>query len=243
MIDTMDCAEARITLGVYVLGALEPGERAAVDAHLVTCDGCQAELADLATLPALLASLREEDVAALADGWQQKLALLPGGVDNHSAPEAVGRPAKLSAARMRRRGRVAVWLMAAAAIVVAAVGGAELAGHLGRPNAGPYAGPPLGNWRSSQGSNPYGMDATVRYRPMGWGTQLAVKVSGIPAHTACAIEALGRNGGTIIAGSWTTDGNEGHVWYPASVGLTEQGVAKFVITVAGHPSSTITISV
>jgi hypothetical protein len=26
-------------------GALEPGERAAVDAHLVTCEGCQAELA------------------------------------------------------------------------------------------------------------------------------------------------------------------------------------------------------
>jgi hypothetical protein len=59
--------------------------------------------------------------------------------------------------------------------------------------------------------------------------------------TPCAIEAFGRDGATIIAGSWTTDANEGRVWYPASVGLAEQGVAKFVITVEGHPSSAITI--
>ena len=34
---TMDCPEARISLGVYVLGAIEPAERALVDAHLATC--------------------------------------------------------------------------------------------------------------------------------------------------------------------------------------------------------------
>ena len=47
MTDTMDCAQARISLGVYVLGALEPAERAAVDTHLATCEGCRAELADI----------------------------------------------------------------------------------------------------------------------------------------------------------------------------------------------------
>ena len=31
---TMECPEARISLGVYVLGAIDPAERAQVDAHL-----------------------------------------------------------------------------------------------------------------------------------------------------------------------------------------------------------------
>jgi hypothetical protein len=31
VIDATDCAESRISLGVYVPGALEPGERAVVD--------------------------------------------------------------------------------------------------------------------------------------------------------------------------------------------------------------------
>jgi anti-sigma factor RsiW len=65
----MNCAQARISLGVYVLGALEPAERAAVDAHLAGCEACRAELAGIEELPALLASVSEEAVAALANGW------------------------------------------------------------------------------------------------------------------------------------------------------------------------------
>jgi hypothetical protein len=165
------------------------------------------------------------------------------GADGHPTSEAAQRPADLGAVRVRRWGRPAVWLTAAAAIALAAVGGADLGGRLGRPDPAPYPGPALGIWQSAQASGPDGMRATVRYRPMGWGTQLAVLVSGIPVRTPCAIEASGQDGATIIAGNWTTDANEGRVWYPASVGLAEQGVAKFVITVAGHPATTITVPV
>ena len=62
----MDCAEARISLGVYVLGAIEPSERALVDAHVATCRDCRDELAGLAGLPALLARVSVEEAAALA---------------------------------------------------------------------------------------------------------------------------------------------------------------------------------
>ena len=48
-----DCTDARPSLGVYVLGAIDPAERALVDAHLVTCRDCRDELAGLAGLPAL----------------------------------------------------------------------------------------------------------------------------------------------------------------------------------------------
>jgi hypothetical protein len=239
----MDCAEARISLGVYVLGVLEPEDRAAIDAHLVTCDGCRAQLADLESLPMLLAVLSTEDAAALAEVLPPVTP--PGTADSRTAPGAADLPADLSTARVRRRNRRAAWLLAgaAAAIALAAVGGAELGVHAGRPNAGPYVGPALGSWQSVQGSNTADMHATVHYRPMGWGTQIAVQVTGIPLNTPCAIEAFERNGTTVVGGSWTTDSNEGKVWYIGSAAISEDAVTKFEITVAGHPATVITVPV
>ena len=43
-----DCPEARPSLGVYVLGAINPVERGLVDAHLASCQECRDELAGLA---------------------------------------------------------------------------------------------------------------------------------------------------------------------------------------------------
>ena len=67
-----------------MLGAIDPAERALVEAHLATCRDCRDELAGLAALPALLARVTAEEAIALA------------------APRrpAAGRPA---AARRRRR--------------------------------------------------------------------------------------------------------------------------------------------
>ena len=62
----MDCAETRLSLGVYVLGAIDPAERALVDAHLATCRDCRDELAGLAGLPALLARVSAAEAFALA---------------------------------------------------------------------------------------------------------------------------------------------------------------------------------
>ena len=41
MTQTWECADARPSLGVYVLGAIEPAERSLVDAHLMTCRDCR----------------------------------------------------------------------------------------------------------------------------------------------------------------------------------------------------------
>lgn len=93
------CAEARIALGVYVLGAIDPAERVLVDAHLATCDACQAELAELDGLPALLALVPAEEAMALAEGLPgddlimgpPPAITLPGGLDwaRFEQPEAV----------------------------------------------------------------------------------------------------------------------------------------------------------
>ena len=41
-------------LGVYVFGAITPGDRATVVRHLATCPNCRDELVGLAALPGLL---------------------------------------------------------------------------------------------------------------------------------------------------------------------------------------------
>jgi hypothetical protein len=245
VIDTMECAQARISLGVYVLGALEPAERAAVDTHLATCEGCQAELSDIQDLPALLASLSEEAVADLADGWPQESTTPLEANVSTAVPRSADRPADRSPAWVRRKAYRTTLLSVAAVVLIGlgAVGAAEAGIHAGQAGAGPYAGPALGPWQSALGSNAADMHAIVRYRPMAWGTQVAVQVTGIPLRTICAIEAYERNGTTTVGGSWITDSNEGKVWYPASAAISKGTVTKFVITVAGHPTAVITVPI
>ena len=65
MTQIWDCTDARLSLGVYVLGAIDPAERALVDAHLVTCRDCRDELAGLAGLPALLARVNPDEISRI----------------------------------------------------------------------------------------------------------------------------------------------------------------------------------
>jgi Putative zinc-finger len=49
-----ECAGIRMQLGIYVVGAIAPPDRATVVRHLATCANCRDELAGLAALPGLL---------------------------------------------------------------------------------------------------------------------------------------------------------------------------------------------
>jgi anti-sigma factor RsiW len=57
-----------ISLGAYVLGALEWKERAELEAHLESCATCRAELDRLAPLPELLSRLSVEEAERLGPG-------------------------------------------------------------------------------------------------------------------------------------------------------------------------------
>jgi hypothetical protein len=97
----------RFDVGVYVLGALDPGERETFEAHLDGCGTCRAELTSVAGLPGLLARAgapapRPESDDAEADS-SPPAEILSGTVR-----------------RVRRRRRVA--LLAATAAVVLALG-------------------------------------------------------------------------------------------------------------------------
>src|SRR3984885_11154418 len=89
-----DCAHVRYLLGVYLLGAIGPGERAQIEEHLAACPWCRGELAGLAGLPGLLRRV-PPDVALHA--WMDDATGSP--------PRPPPGPARtqVSAIRFRRR--------------------------------------------------------------------------------------------------------------------------------------------
>jgi anti-sigma factor RsiW len=93
-------AQARLELGVYLLGAIEPAQRALVGRHLAACPQCRAELAGLAGLPSLLRKVPAGEALQLPP---DAAALVPG-------PSLAGR---VSGIRRRR------WCLTAAAAVIA----------------------------------------------------------------------------------------------------------------------------
>ena len=247
MTQAIECPEARVSLGVYVLGAIDPADRALVDAHLTTCRDCRDELAGLAGLPALLARISVEEAFALA-GVEDPSVESPspegraGG--REAPPELLASVIDLTAARRRRRRWRDAGLGVAAALIVAAgvFGGLGLSSGPSSPPAlsGPnYAGQANGPWRTVT-TSANGMSASVAYRPMGWGTQLAVKVSGIPIGTSCQLWVIGANGSRTLAGGWVTDDREGTVWYPASAGVAGSGVRGFQVTVGSAQKLSLT---
>lgn len=246
MMEMMDCSEARLLLGVYVLGAIDPAERALVDSHLAGCRECRDELAGLAGLPALLARVGTEEAIALAatDGPPAGEAGEEAGRDKAPPRELLATVLDLAAARRRRRRWREAGLAAAAALIIAVgvFGGLRLAsGPAQSPQKilGQDWGPAFGPWETATGGA-QGMAGTVMYRPMGWGTQLSAKVSGIPVGTKCQLWILGSGNRRVLAGSWVTDNNEGSVWYPASASIASKDVRAFQITVGNTGSITVT---
>jgi hypothetical protein len=228
---TMDCAETRLSLGVYVLGAIDPAERALVDAHLATCRDCRDELAGLAGLPALLARVSAEEAFALAADEPFHGAKAELTRNGEPPRELLATVLDLTAARRRRRRWWNASLAAAAALIIAVgvFGGLRL-GSSPALTANQHFGPANGPWEAVTGHSA-GMTATIDYRPMGWGTQLSATVTGIPVGTDCQLWVVDDAGNRVLAGSWLTDYDEGTVWYPASAAMPSSDVAGFQVTV------------
>src|SRR5262252_7841419 len=126
------CREIRQALGVYVLGAIDPAERARVDEHLATCADCREELAGLAGLPAMLRRVPMAEAQRLAVADQADSA-----TEETSPDELL--PSLLTRTAQARRVRRWRELAAAAAVVVLALGagaaGASLLGSGSSPAA------------------------------------------------------------------------------------------------------------
>lgn len=233
MTQTMGCSEARMSLGVYVLGALEPAERAMVDSHLAMCRYCRDELGELAGLPTLLARVSTAEAVALAmsevrPAWEE---------ESQAPPERlVGAVLDLAAARrLRRRWREAALGLVAAVVIAAGVFGGLAMTDTQVVNTS-VAGP-AGPWQNATGQTG-SMVATVDYRQVGWGTQVATQVSGIPTGTLCEIWVVGSGNSRLLVGSWIVDADESGVWYQSPAAISAAQIQKFVITVGKAGSIT-----
>lgn len=176
----MTCAAVRMALGGYVVGSLDPGERSEVDAHLPLCPACRDELAKLAGLPGLLGRLTEAEVLA-----------------GPAAPEPALLDRLLATVRTRRRQTRRRTLLAAAAAVVVLSGAAGTATVLRTDPPHP---------RVVSADAPAG-SAGVVHASFGvlakpWGSELSLRLRGVPRGEHCRLIAVARDGRTEVTASW-----------------------------------------
>jgi Putative zinc-finger len=232
--DTSGCGEFRQLLGVYVVGAIDPAERSAVDKHLASCSACRDELAGLAGLPALLGRVSLEEADRPAD---QAAATEP---PDRLLDSMLDEMAKRRKARHRRS--VLMGFVAVAASAVVAVGAfAGVDALVSGPEAGGQhhvAAAP--NWDTESGHDPVtSVRAIVKYRPEPWGTEMSVWVAGVPGGTRCQLVLTDASGRRTVAGSWQALYHGGDAWYPGSSSVAAKSISHFEITSQGKTLVTV----
>ena len=224
MTPTWDCTDARVSLGVYVLGAIDPAERTLVDNHLVTCRDCRDELAGLAGLPALLARVNPDEISRICADDTVRTA-----TEDRPPGELIGTVLDLAEAR-RRRTR---WRFLAAAAAVVAIAGGLFGGlsSIGtRTVVVPFS-QSSGNWETVHtAASVTGATAAVSYSQKSWGAAFEVLVDHIPVGTTCQLWVVHPDGTRTQVAAWTTAHDEGTVWYPGSMPSTAEPISSFQIT-------------
>jgi Putative zinc-finger len=227
MTPTWDCTDARVSLGVYVLGAIDPAERSLVDNHLVTCRDCRDELAGLAGLPALLARVNPDEISRICADDTVRTA-----TDDRPPGELIGTVLDLAEAR-RRRTR---WRFLATAAAVVAIAGGLFGGlsSIGTRNVVVPFSQTSSGWETVH-TAPSGTGATaaVSYSQRSWGATFEVLVDHIPIGTTCQLWVVHPDGTRTQVAAWTTAHDEGTVWYPGSMPSTAEPISSFQIT-ANH---------
>jgi hypothetical protein len=189
----------------YVLGSLSSSERREFEAHLSTCMSCLEAVSELSGMPALLAQLDREYVAAMDERGAYALAALP--------PLRHGLWASLLAkvSRRRRRARLLNWTLAAAAVLAIGMFVAI------RPN--PVALPPGPEQADASALTmtpvkPIPLTATVSLSRRDWGTRIEMNCiygvgpvdtdyDGDEAGDKLAMVAVGRDGSHVQLATWT----------------------------------------
>ena len=202
MTATWDCTEARPSLGVYVLGAIDPAERTLVDNHLATCRDCRDELAGLAGLPALLARVNPDEVSRIrADGT------------------------------VRTRWRFLATAAAVIVLAGGLFGGLRSATSSTHTVYAAQYPTGTGHWESIQTTSKItGASATINYASELWGRTFEVLVTGITAGTTCDLWVVHPDGTRTQVAAWTTAHDEGRVWYPGSMPDSSKAISAFQIT-------------
>ena len=198
---------------VYLLGALDAGERLGYEAHLAVCRRCRAGLAEISAIPPLLAGLDESVIAAPPE-------VAPAPVPDTLLPrllQAAGRE------RVRRRRRTTGLGLLAAACAIA------LIVIVVPSSSGPKTAP-----RAMAALVATPVVATIALQPRSWGTEINLTCwyrhrAGEPSSDRYELVARGSDGATYDLGSWRLA--PGHrVIFTSGTALTETQIKNFQIT-------------
>jgi len=191
------CA-SMMSLGAYVLGALDERERDRIDEHVAGCERCREELEALMPLGAYLAvASPEEHPTDVVRGHE----LTP---EDASPTAPVKLHARLRAAvRVERRRIVRRRAAVAAAAATLAAGALALAAWPGDDAPSPQPMLAAGSATAAAHADS-GIRATVAAIPHRWGTELRVRVAGAEPGERCRLIARARDGRDDVAASWWT---------------------------------------
>ena len=182
----MNGKELHELLGAYVLGGLDDADRARFEDHLQQCGMCRDELADLESLPGLLAAVPVPDAVALA----VPAGRTPAASDT---PPGVPQPVldELAARRRTSRRRLTAFVgVVAAACLALGFAAAPLLAPTNKPDA------------SYSVEADTGLEVTVGMVKKTWGTELAVDGRRLPNQGKLSLWVKDRAGTEDRACAW-----------------------------------------
>ncbi|MEV4758822.1 zf-HC2 domain-containing protein [Micromonospora sp. NPDC049559] len=196
--DRINSADDHVDLGGYLTESLDPDERRQVEEHLAGCAACRAEVESLREWADALQAVPD---AMLLDGPPEGGDLLLQRTLRQIRNESAG----------NRTRRTALVASAAAVVVAAAISAGVVIGRVTNEPATPTALPTPSasaptaapGTRFASASDPItGARITVAVAPSpGW-IKLTAAVAGIPAGQRCRLLVVGKDGTTVLAGSW-----------------------------------------
>jgi hypothetical protein len=183
---TGGCDLVRVSLGAYAVDALDPAERRPVAAHLVRCERCRGELAELSAVAGLLRGVPLREV--------ERVGLLVGDEFGSDGDEEARRVRR----RPGRHGAVAVAVAVVAALVAAVM---ALVSPWGA-HRWPYE---RGSLVSSGTDRATRVFARVTLQRRAWGTAATLSLRGVRPHLRCRLVVVARNGKRELVMTYRAD--------------------------------------
>lgn len=197
---------ARLSLGAYVLGGLGPAQRAEVERHMAACPACQAELAGLAVVPALLRRVEPptqaktpDTAAGIRTGRDGAAELEP----DRDVPIALLAQVRAERARTRKQTKRARATAAAAGVAAAAALAVTVSLAVDERPAPASPTSPAADIAMTPGETGPS-SGRVGLEGRAWGTAVSLELQRLPAGTSFVAWAVADDGRREQAATWTS---------------------------------------
>jgi Putative zinc-finger len=219
----LSCREAELSLGVLVLGALDPAERSQVEAHVAGCARCRDTLAGLAPLPGLLNRLDATQAEAGLPRPPERLLddALQAAASATSAPRSVSRR---------------VWLTAAVAAAAAVLASTAVLATRGRDSGAPPVATPTSTTTGPRvdtvlwdgASTDGAIQASVVLTAQLTGSRLLMTLTGVRSGQRCDLVIWSDDGRREVTASWQAT-YEGAATVTGSTTVTPQRIRRMIV--------------